>query len=196
LDHLQFTKQFTKLDLQGAYNLVQITEGDKWKTAFWTCYGSFEFLVMHFSLCNALATSQHYMNEIFADLLDVCVVIYLDNILIYSADPEKHDDNVQEHKLFCKVEKCEFNTDMVEFLGFVISPARVHMDESKVEVIKTWPTLHSVKDVQSFLGFANFYQRFIKGYSSIVIKRGMNHRELLIGGTGNGLDCRKSNRGR
>jgi len=176
LDHLQSTKQFTKLNLQGAYNLVWIAEGNEWKTAFQTHYGSFEFLVMHFGLCNALATFQCYMNKIFADLLDICVVVYLDDILIYSTDPEKHDDNVwevfwhlQEHKLFCKVEKCEFDTNMVEFLGFIISPARVHMDKSKVEVIKTWPTLHSMKDVQSFLGFANFYQRFIEGYSGIVL---------------------------
>jgi len=133
-------------------------------------------LVMHFGLCNAPATFQRYMNEIFANLLDVCVVVYLDDILIYSADPEKHDDNVQEvfrclreHKLFCKAEKCEFDTNTVEFLGFVVSPAGVHMDKSKVEVIKMWPTPHSVKDVQSFLGFANFYQRFIEGYSSIVL---------------------------
>jgi hypothetical protein len=176
LDRLRTAKRFTKLDLRGAYNLVRIAPGDEWKTAFRTRYGSFEYQVMPFGLTNAPAAFQRFMNEIFADLLDVCVVVYLDDILIYSSDPSQHSEHVLEvlrrlkaHNLYCKASKCEFSTDSTEFLGFVCTQDGIKMDDTKVQVIRDWPSPQNVRDIQSFLGFANFYRRFIHNYSEIVV---------------------------
>jgi len=131
---------------------------------------------MHYSLTNAPASFQRFMNDVFKDLLDVCVVVYLDDILIYSENPDEHLKHVREilcrlraNSLFAKLEKCEFNVDTTNFLGFVISPDGIQMDESKVQVIKDWPTPQKVKEVQSFLGFANFYCRFIANYSDMSV---------------------------
>jgi len=174
LDQLCTRKIFTKLDLRGAYNLLMIRPGDEWKTAFRTRYGHFEYTVMPFGLTNALAVFHHLMNDIFRDYMDEFVVVYLDDILIFSKDQEIHDKHVrlvfatlQEHGLYAKLEKCEFDKSSVVFLGYVISPDGIFMDKSKVETIQCWATPSLVKDVQRFLGFANFYRRFIKGYSKI-----------------------------
>jgi len=176
LDRLRGSRVFTKIDLRGAYNLVRIAPGDKWKTAFWTRYGSFDFLVMHFGLTNAPATFQHLMNTIFTDCLDTFIVIYLDDILIFSKNPEEHWEHVREvlthlrkNQLFTKPEKCEFSVNKTEFLGFEISPNSISMSQSKVDAILKWPTPKSLKQVQSFLGFTNFYRRFVFNYSDIVI---------------------------
>ena len=106
---------YTKIDLWHAYHLVRIADGDEWKTAFRTQYGSYEWLVMPFGLTNAMATFQQFINSVFTDMLDVCMVVYLDNILIYSDNMEDHKKHVQEvlqrlhqHKLFTKPKKCEF----------------------------------------------------------------------------------------
>ncbi len=174
LDRLCTGKIFTKLDLHGAYNLLRIRPGDEWKTTFRTCYGHFEYTVMPFGLTNAPAVFQHLMNDIFRDYMDEFVVVYLDDILIFSKDQEIHDKHVRlvlatlrEHGLYAKLEKCEFDKSSVAFLGYVISLVGIFMDKSKVETIQCWATPYSVKDVQRFLGFANFYRRFIKGYSKI-----------------------------
>jgi hypothetical protein len=175
LDRLRTEKIFTKLDLRGAYNLLRIRPGDEWKTTFRTRYGHFEYTVMPFGLTNASAVFQHLMNDIFWEYMDKFVVVYLDDILIFSKDQESHDKHVRlvlatlrEHGLYAKMEKCEFNKSLVAFLGYVISPDGIFMDKSKVETIQCWATPSSVKDVQHFLGFANFYCRFIKGYSKII----------------------------
>ena len=117
-------KFFTKIDLQHAYHLVQISPGDEWKTAFRTCYGSFEWLVMPFRLTNAPAGFQRFLNTIFADLLDVFIIIYLDNILIFSLNKEDHVKHVSEvlrrlwkHNLFANSKKCVFHMDSIEYLG-------------------------------------------------------------------------------
>ena len=176
LDRLRSAKTFTKIDLRGAYNLVRIAEGDEWKTAFRTRFGSYEFLVMHYGLTNAPASFQRFMNDIFKDLLDVCVVVYLDDILIYSRSAEDHAQHVEEvlrrlcaNDLYAKIEKCDFSVDTTNFLGFIISPQGLQMDESKIKVIQDWPAPRKVKEVQSFLGFANFYRRFIAHYSKITV---------------------------
>ena len=155
---------YTKIDLKHAYHLVRIAEGDEWKTAFRTRYGSFEWLVMPFGLSNAPAAFQRFMNDIFADMLDVCVVVYLDDILIYSDDETSHREHVREvlrrlraNGLYASGKKCFFHRDKVEFLGFILSPEGLTMDEAKVKVLQNWPEPHKVKDIQSFLGFANFY---------------------------------------
>ena len=167
---------YTTLDLRHAYHLVRIAEGDEWKTAFRTRYGSFEWSVMPFGLTNAPAAFQRFMNDIFGDLLDVSVTVYLDDILIYSADPADHKKHVREvlrrlrkHGLYARADKCDFSVDTVEYLGYILSPGGLRMSEDKVKTIQDWPEPRKVKDIQSFLGFANFYRRFISGYSDIVV---------------------------
>jgi hypothetical protein len=176
LDVPRKARVYTKIDLAHAYHLVRIAEGDEWKTAFRTRYGSFEWRVIPEGLSNAPAAFQRFMNDVFADLLDVYVIIYLDDILVYSNDPSEHAAHVREvlrrlrkHGMYARVEKCYFSVDTVEYLGYILSPEGLSMDESKVEVIKNWPIPRKVKDIQSFLGFANFYRRFIHQYSDIVI---------------------------
>ena len=167
---------YTTIDLRHAYHLVRIAEGDEWKTAFRTRYGSFEWLVMPFGLTNAPAAFQRFMNDIFSDLLDVHVIIYLDDILIYSDDPAQHTEHVCEvlrrlrkHGLYARPDKCRFSSDTVEYLGFILTKEGLKMDPSKVQTIQDWPEPRKVKDIQSFLGFANFYRRFISDYSDIVV---------------------------
>jgi len=116
------------------------------------------------------------MNDVFSDLLDVCVVVYLDDILIYSDDITQHRSHVKEVlkrlrkvELYVKAEKCKFHSDSVEYLGYVLSPSGLTMSDAKVKTIQEWPEPKKVNDIQSFLGFANFYKRFIFNYSDIVI---------------------------
>ena len=116
------------------------------------------------------------MNMVFSDLLDICVIVYLDDILIYSEDPTKHTEHVREvlqrlrkHGLYAKGEKCTFDADGVEYLGFMLGPKGLAMDDAKVRTIREWPTPRKVKDIQSFLGFANFYCQFIHNYSDITV---------------------------
>ena len=115
------------------------------------------------------------MNDIFADMLDVCVVVYLDDILIYSSNKKTHAKQVKEvlcrlrkHKLYDKPEKCEFHKEKIEYLGYILTPDGLFMDPAKVKVIQDWPEPRKVRDVQSFLGFANFYRWFICNFSDIV----------------------------
>jgi len=131
---------------------------------------------MPFGLTNAPAAFQHFVNTIFADMLDVCVVVYLNDILIYSEDMESHQQHVREvlrhlrlHGLFAKQEKCEFHSDSVEYLGYRLSPEGLTMSPDKIQTISDWPEPQKVKDIQSFLGFANFYHWFIFNYSDIVV---------------------------
>lgn len=174
LRQLLKAKKFTRLDLRGAYNQIRIKQGDEYKTAFRTRYGLYQYNVMPFGLTNAPATCQQFMNDVLREFLDIFVVVYLDDILIYSENPGEHDDHVrkvlsklQEYNLFCKPEKCEFNVDTTTFLGFIISPQGLSMDPSKIQTITGWNPPTTVKGVQSFLGFANFYRRFIQDYSKL-----------------------------
>lgn len=175
LDRLNGSKVFTKLDLRGAYNLLRIREGDEWKTAFRTRYGLFEFLVMPFGLTGAPGTFQSAINNVLRPYLDVFVVVYMDDILIYSHDKDKHEEHVmmvleklREHSLYVKAEKCHFDAEQVEFLGFIINTDGVKMDPSKVQAVVDWPVPKSCHDIQVFNGFANFYRRFIGNYSALV----------------------------
>ena len=166
---------FTKLDLRGAYNLVRIRDGDEWKTAFRTRFGHFEYLVMPFGLCNAPATFQHFVNDIFKDYLDLFVVVYLDDILIFSPSIDRHREHVKNvlkrlriHGLYAKPEKCEFERRSIQFLGLIISVNGIEMDPQKVTAILDWPAPVDKKGVQRFVGFANFYRKFIRGFSNII----------------------------
>jgi len=166
---------YTKIDLRTAYHLLRIAEGDQWKTAFRTWYGSYKWLVVIEGLTNAPAAFQHFMNDIFANMLNISVIVYLDDILIYSDNMDDHWKHVQEvlhclwhNDLYAKPEKCSFHTDSVDYLGFILSPEGLTMDQAKVKVIQDWPEPWRVKDVQSFLGFVNFYRRFINDSTKIV----------------------------
>ena len=131
---------------------------------------------MPFGLTNAPAAFQQFMNNIFSDFLDVCIVIYLDDILIYSNNISKHHQHVKKVlKCFCKAglyakaEKCKFHSKSVEYLGYILSSSGLTMSNDKVKIIQDWLEPKKVKDIQSFLGFANFYRWFIFNYSDIVI---------------------------
>ncbi|QRW20683.1 Retrotransposable element Tf2 protein [Rhizoctonia solani] len=171
---LRGAKIFTKLDLRWGYNNVRVKEGNKWKTAFRTKYGLYKSLVMTFGLTNAPASFQHFMNKLFKDLLDVCVIIYLDDILIYSKDDATHTQHVHEvlrrlmaNQLFCKASKCTFHVTLVEYLGIIVSDKGFSLDKLKIRAVQEWPTPTKVKEVQSFLGFANFLCRFVANFSHI-----------------------------
>ena len=144
--------------------MVFIADSDEWKTAFRICYGSFEWSVMLFSLTNAPAAFQQFINDIFSDLLDVCIMIYLDDILIYLNNMSKHHQHIKQvlkclckADLYAKAEKCEFHSKSVEYLGYILSPSGLIMSNNKVKIIQDWPKPKKVKDIQSFSGFANFY---------------------------------------
>jgi len=175
LDRVQGCKYFSKLDLPGAYNLVRIREGDQPKTAFRTRFGHFEYEVMSFGLTNAPATFQFFLNDIFSDILDKYAYSFIDDVLIFSKTYDEHVIHVRtvltillENKLYCKLKKCEFFKSSIEFLGYIISDQGISMCQDKVKAIRDWPRPKAVKEIQQFLGLANFYRRFIKNFSSIV----------------------------
>uniref|UniRef100_A0A3B3HPV2 Gypsy retrotransposon integrase-like protein 1 n=1 Tax=Oryzias latipes TaxID=8090 RepID=A0A3B3HPV2_ORYLA len=174
LDSVQEARVFSKLDLRNAYHLVRMKEGDEWKTAFNTPLGHFEYLVMPFGLTNAPAVFQHLVNDVLRDFLNRFVFVYLDDILIYSPNSELHTFHVRqvlerllENRLFVKAEKCEFHVSTVSFLGFIIEAGNIRPDPAKVSAVAEWETPSSRKQLQRFLGFANFYRRFIRNYSSL-----------------------------
>jgi hypothetical protein len=174
LDRVQGANWFTKLDLRDAYHRIRIKRGDEWKTAFRCRYGHFEYTVMPFGLVNAPATFQAHMNKVLAGLVDITCVVYLDDILIYSADQELHRYHVAEvlkrlrqYSLYAKPSKCVFAAQEVDFLGYIIRYDGVAMEPDRVQSIIEWPEPASVRDIQVFLGFANYYRRFITGYARI-----------------------------
>ncbi|SOV07998.1 uncharacterized protein UDID_17258 [Ustilago sp. UG-2017a] len=171
---LRKARIYTKLDLRAAYNLIRIAKGDEWKTVFGTQLGLYEYLVMPFGLANAPAHFQSFINDIFRDIIGVYVVVYLDDFLIFSDTEESHVKHVTEvltclrsNRLFAKLSKCEFHTKIVEFLGYIIKPTGIEMDPEKVRTVKEWPMPVSIHNIQRFLGFANFYQRFIAHFARI-----------------------------
>jgi hypothetical protein len=176
LDRLHDAKIFTKLDLTSRYYQIAITPSDRYKTAFRTRYGHYEFNVMLFSLTNAPATFQTLMNEIFRDLLDVCVIVYLDDILVYSKDPKDHEqhlrqvlDRLKEYQLLVKKSKCTFFIDTIEYLGHVIAIDRIRLNPKLIQSIQSFPQPTTLKEMQSFLGLANYYRKFIKEFSGITV---------------------------
>jgi ribosomal protein S18 acetylase RimI-like enzyme len=175
-DRLKSAKYYTRLDMAEAYNQLRIAAGDEWKTAFRTRYGHFEYLVMPFGLTNAPASFQAYANDCLREFLDLFCVVYLDDVLIFSNTLEEHIAHVKrvlsrlrDFGLTCKLKKCEFHATSLSFLGFIISPEGVSMVPDRVSAIADWPAPQDVHEIQiQFLGFANFYRRFMEGYSRVV----------------------------
>ncbi len=173
-ERLQGASIFSKLDLRNAYHLVRIRKGDEWKTAFNTPRGHFEYLVMPFGLSNSPAVFQALVNDVLRDMVDQFIYVYLDDILIFSSSLQEHVQHVRqvlqrllENGLFVKAEKCEFHAQSVTFLGYVVSSEGMRMDPDKVKAVVDWPTPDSRKALQRFLGFANFYRRFIRNFSQL-----------------------------
>ncbi|MBW0581153.1 hypothetical protein O181_120868 [Austropuccinia psidii MF-1] len=162
----------SKIDMRGAYNLFRINKGDVHLTAFRTKYGSYEYLVMPFGLTNAPALFQNLVNDIFADFLDIFVVVYLDYIMVFSGSEEEHVKHVasvlqklRDNNLFAKASKCVFHTSSVKYLGYVVLSEGIKVDSSKFQQILNWPQPKNIKALQSFLGLSNFYCCFIINYS-------------------------------
>ena len=172
LDRLHGATIFSKIDLRHGYHQIRVNEPDIPKTAFRTRYGHFEFTVMPFGLCNAPATFQRLMHTIFTPHLDHFVIIYLDDILVFSkteADHQRHLDTVlatlQQHNLYANAKKTTFAVPSVEFCGHVISANGISTDPTKIQAITDWPLPTCLSDLRSFLGLTNYYRRFIQHYS-------------------------------
>jgi hypothetical protein len=174
LDRLGQAKYFTRLDIREAYHRLRIREGDEWKTAFRTRYGHYEYLVVPFGLTNAPAAFQAYINRCMTGLMDTICVVYLDDILVYSKTRQQHVKDVKEvlnrlreFQLYASLEKSEFFVDHTEFLGYQVTPNGVTIDPERTQTIQEWPEPRTVAEVRSFIGFINFYRRFIPNFSGL-----------------------------
>ncbi|WVZ51589.1 hypothetical protein U9M48_002720, partial [Paspalum notatum var. saurae] len=165
---------FSKIDLRSGYHQLRIRPSDIPKTVFISRYGLYEYTVMSFGLTNAPAFFMYMMNSVFMEYLDRFVVIFIDDILIYSKTEEEHEEHIRlvlqklrEHKLDAKFSKCDFWIEEVKFLGHVISNGGIAVDQSKVSEVQNWKIPENVKGIRSFLGLAGYYRRFIEGFSRI-----------------------------
>ncbi|GJR61092.1 putative nucleotidyltransferase, ribonuclease H [Tanacetum coccineum] len=173
-DQLQGSQFFSKIDLRSGYHQLRVHEDDIPKTAFRTRYGHFEFTVMPFGLTNAPAIFMDLMNRVCRPYLDKFVIVFIDDILIYSKTQEEHVEHLRlvlellkKEKLYAKFSKCEFWLREVQFLGHVINGNRIHVDPSKIEAVKNWKAPRTPTEVRSFLGLAGYYRRFIENFSKI-----------------------------
>ena len=174
LEQLGKARVFSALDLASGYHQIGVGENSIEKTAFRTSRGHYEFIVMPFGLTNAPSVFQRLMNKIFAKELGVFILVYLDDILIFSENIEDHWQHLRvalgrlrEAKLYGRIHKCSFLKDQVEYLGFDISKEGIKPSQSKVQAILEWPTPETPRDVRSFLGLCSFYRRFVRGFSNI-----------------------------
>ena len=175
MDKLKGAKYFTKMDIWWGYNNIQIWKGDEWKAAFKTNKGLFKPMVMFFGMCNSPATFQLMMDRISTTMIDrKLVIIYMDNILIFTATKEELKQIIKmvleklwENDLFLKAKKCKFKKTKIKYLGMIIEEGQITMDPIKLSGIRDWPTPTTMKQVWSFLGFGNFYRKFISHYSDI-----------------------------
>ena len=175
LENIGTKKLFMKIDLRWRYNNIRIKEGDKWKAAFMMPEGSFEPTVMFFGLTNSPATFQAMMNKLLRDLINTGkVAVFIDDVIVGIETEEEHDELVaevikrlEENDLYMKPEKCKWKVREVDFLGVVIGPEGIKMEKGKVKGVLEWLTLKCVKDIQKFLGLANYYFRFIEGFATV-----------------------------
>ncbi|KAI3680701.1 hypothetical protein L6452_35475 [Arctium lappa] len=173
-DQLQGASYFSKIDMRSGYHQLKVREEDVSKTAFRTRYGHYEFLVMPFGLTNAPATFMDLMNRVCSPFLDKYVIVFIDDILIYSHSKEDHEihlrailELLKREKLYAKFSKCEFWLKEVQFLGHVVSKDGIQVDPAKIEAIKGWEAPKSPSEVRSFLGLAGYYRKFIQDFSRI-----------------------------
>ncbi|KAG7556957.1 Reverse transcriptase domain [Arabidopsis suecica] len=174
LDQLRGAKWFSKIDLASGYHQIPIDPLDIRKTAFRTRYGHYEFVVMPFGLTNAPAAFMKMMNGVFQEFLDEFVIIFIDDILVYSKDWESHQDHLRavlewlrKHELFAKLSKCSFWQRSIGFLGHIVSDKGVSVDPEKIKSNKDWPRPKNATEIRSFLGLAGYYRRFVKGFASM-----------------------------
>ena len=174
LDRLGRARIFTKLDLASGYHQIAMDDESIFRTAFTTSLGQWEFVVMPFGLCNAPATFQRLMNTVFATEINRFILVYLDDILIFSESIEEHWEHLRtalerlrKARLYGRIQKCDFLKTRVDYLGYEVSERGVHASPEKVKAVVNWPRPQSVHDVRSFLGLASYYRRFIHGFSQI-----------------------------
>ena len=173
-DQLQGARRFSKIDLRSGYHQLRIRNQDIPKTAFRTRYGHYEFLVMSFGLTNAPAAFMDLMNRVFRPFLDRFVIVFIDDILVYSRSDVEHEHHLRtvlqtlrENELYAKFSKCEFWLESVGFLGHVVSNQGIQVDQKKVEAVAQWSRPTTVTEIRSFLGLAGYYRRFVKDFSKI-----------------------------
>ncbi|KAL5526401.1 hypothetical protein ACEPAF_8124 [Sanghuangporus sanghuang] len=173
-DDLAHAKWFSTLDLRSGYNNIRIHPGHEKYAAFRTHMGVYQPMVMQFGLMNAPAVFQRAMNELFQDMIGQGILIYLDDIIVYAEMEQEHWDllaevlrRLREADFFCKPEKCYFGKKELDYLGFVVNQSGMQMDPYKVKAVQEWPDLSSKRDIRKFIGFANFYRKFIEGFAKI-----------------------------
>ncbi|KAL0553936.1 hypothetical protein IC582_007840 [Cucumis melo] len=170
-DQLQGATVFFKIDLRSGYHQLRIKDGDVPKTTFRSRYGHYEFIVMSFGLTNAPTVFLDLMNRVFREFLDTFVIVFIDDILIYSKTEVEHEEHLRmvlqtlwDNKLYAKFSKFEFWLKQVTFLGHVVSKAGVSVDPVKIEAVTSWPRPSTVSEVRSFLGLAGYYRRFVENF--------------------------------
>jgi len=175
LDQLRGAAVFSKINLRSGYHHILVKPEDVQKMTFRSRYGHYEYVVMSFEVTNAPAIFIDYMNRMFRPYLDQFVVVFIDDILIYSKDRDVHADHLRvvlrilrEHKLYGKLSKCEFWLDEVQFLGHVISTQGISVDPAKIETMVKWERPQTVTEVRNFLGLAGYYRQFVEGFSKLV----------------------------
>ncbi|GJU77304.1 putative reverse transcriptase domain-containing protein [Tanacetum coccineum] len=174
MDHSGWSSVYSKIDLRSGYHQLRVREEDIPKTAFRTRYGHYEFQVMPFGLTNAPAVFMDLMNRVCKPYLDKFVIVFIDDILIYSKNKQEHEEHLKlilellkKEELYAKFSKCEFWIPKVQFLGHVIDSEGIHVDPAKIESIKDWTSPKSPTEIRQFLGLAGYYRRFIEGFSKI-----------------------------
>ena len=174
-DRLGNAKVFSKIDLKSAYWQIPVKPRDVQKTTFKTRWGLFEYLVMPFGLTNAPTQFMNMMNDLLGDYLDQFILIFLDDILVYSANVKEHADHLEKvlqvlrkHRLHAKASKCKIYKHSMEFFGQQICAGGMTSTEANLKAICDWSKPHNIRDICSFLGFANYYRRFVKNFAGVV----------------------------